>query len=124
MTFLDVGVQVFALAASTGLDEVLPVAAALSASRPRLLFLAQEGPVRVLIIDRNITFRAVEDVAYTVAIKFAPAVGPMPDAGLIVRHPVADFKDDQHLLTVLGEFEVVHLCVRRNLIVVANKIDA
>src|SRR5215467_327863 len=101
MAFFDIGVQVFALATANGFDEVFPVTPAFATRRPRLLRLAQEGLVGVVPVDGHVTFRAVEDVADAVAVFERPLfIAAMPDAGLVVRHPMADFEDDYHLLAV------------------------
>src|SRR5262245_65971376 len=107
MTFLDVGVQVFALAASNGLDEVLPVAAAFTTRRPWLLLLAQEGLVRVVILDRHVTFRAIENIADAVSAGDQPTrIASLSNTRFVVGHPVTHFKNDHYLLAVLIEFEV------------------
>src|SRR5882672_5829035 len=125
MALLDVGVQVLALATANGFDEVFPVTPAFATRRPRLLLLAQESLVGVVPFDGQVTFRAVEDVADAVAVGDQPLViAALPNARLVVRHPMADFKDDHHLLAVLVEFEVGHLGVRSDLIVVEHKMAA
>src|SRR5215475_1021285 len=124
MALLDVGVQVLALATANGFDEVFPVAPAFATRRPRLLLLAQESLVGVVPLDGHVTFRAVEDVADAVAAAAALVIAALPNARLVVRHPVADFKDDHPLLAVLVELEVGHLGVRSDLIVVEHKMAA
>src|SRR5262245_44667150 len=125
MALLNVGVQVLALATANGFDEVFPVTTAFATRRPRLLLLAQEGLVGVVPLDGHVTFRAVEDVADAVAFCDQPLViAALPNASLVVRHPVANFKDDHNLLAVLVEFEVGHLGVRGDLIVVEHKMAA
>src|SRR6185312_17480458 len=102
MALLNVGVQVFALAAANGFDEVFPVAPALAARRSRLLFLAQESFVRIVSINRHIAFRAVEDVADAVGVCDGTLlIAALPNARLVIRHPMPDFKNDHDLLTVL-----------------------
>src|SRR5262252_3375182 len=123
MALLNVGVQVFALATANGFDEVFPVTPAFATRRPRLLLPAQEGLVGAVPIDGHVTFRAVEDVADAVAVE-PLVIAALPNARLVVRNPMADFEDDHRLLAVLVEFEVGHLGVRGDLIVVEHKMAA
>src|SRR5262249_57494553 len=88
MALLDVGVQVLALATANGFDEVFPVAPAFAPRRPRLLLLAQESLVGVVPVDGHVTFRAVEDVADAVAAGAPLVIPALPNARLVVRHPV------------------------------------
>src|SRR5262245_66228573 len=92
MALLNVGVQVFALAAANGFDEVFPVTPAFATRRPRLLRLAQEGLVGVVPVDGHVTFRAVEDVADAIAVE-PLVIAALPNARLVVRHPMEEFAD-------------------------------
>src|SRR5215470_18258201 len=95
MALLDIGVQVLAIATANGFDEVFPVTPAFVTRGPRLLLLAKESLVGVVPVDGHVTFRAVEDVADAVAVSERPLfITALPDVRLVVRHPVADFKDE------------------------------
>src|SRR5215468_9710592 len=106
MTFFDIRVQIFPLAAANGFDEILPIASTFPARGPWLLFAPEECLVRIVSFNGHVAFGAIEDIADAVAIRdHSLLVTALANGRFVIRHPVTDFENDQRLLAVLVEFE-------------------
>ncbi len=125
MSFLDIGVLLFALAAAHGVYEILPRAPACALARARLLLATEEGLVLGIPVDRHVTLGTIKNISDAVAVaNQTVGVLVLTNAAFVIGHPVTDLEDKYRLLAILVEVERRNLRVRRRLVVIEHEMIA